>query len=95
MQINNNKIFIRMQNIVPMFPFLFILAMLILHLAMPTKTFSKEERRYLGQWPSFNTEKVLNGSYKNEVESYFSDQFPFRNFWIHIKEHSNQILIKK
>ncbi|MDO7785870.1 DHHW family protein [Desulforamulus aquiferis] len=68
--------------------------MFILHLALPDKTFSKEERRYLAQWPDFSTEKVLNGSYGAKVESYFSDQFPFRNFWIHIQEGSNQILFK-
>ncbi|WP_092471111.1 DHHW family protein [Desulfotruncus arcticus] len=82
------------QNIVGMFPLLFILAMFILHLALPDKTFSKEERRYLAQWPVFHIEKVLNGSYETKVELYFSDQFPFRNFWVHIQKGSNQILFK-
>ncbi|MEG6521272.1 DHHW family protein [Desulfotomaculum sp. 1211_IL3151] len=77
-----------------MLPFLFILAMFIFHLILPDKTFSKEERRYLAQGPVFETEKVLNGSYGTKVETYFSDQFPFRNFWVHIQEGSNQILFK-
>ena len=93
MRINNN--FAIIQNIVYMFPLLFILAMFILHLILPDKTFSKEERRYLAQWPVFHTEKILNGSYEAKVESYFSDQFPFRNFWVHIQEGSNQILFKR
>jgi hypothetical protein len=79
-------------NIVGMFPLLFVLSMFILHLALPDKTFSKEERRYLVQWPVFSTEKVLNGSYETKVESYFSDQFPLRDFWVHIQEGSNQNL---
>lgn len=62
-----------------------ILVMFIFHLALPDKTFSKEERRYLAQWPVFQIETVLNGSYESKVESYFSDQFPFRNVWVHIR----------
>lgn len=95
MRINNKKNCAIIQNIVRMFPLLFILVMFILHLALPDKTFSKEERRYLAQWPVFSTEKVLNDSYGTKVESYFSDQFPFRNFWVHIQEGSNQILLKR
>lgn len=95
MRINNKKNSAIIQNILGTFPLLFIFAMLILHLALPDKTFSKEERRYLAQWPVFHIEKVLNGSYETKVESYFSDQFPFRNFWVYIQEGSNQILFKR
>lgn len=95
MRINSKENCAIMQNIVCMFPLLFIFAMFILHLALPDKTFSKEERRYLAQWPVFQIEKVLNGSYETKVEAYFSDQVPFRNFWVHIQEGSNQILFYK
>ena len=78
-----------------MLSLLFVLAMLILHLVLPNKTFSKEEKRYLAQWPDFHIEKVLTGDYGTKVESYFSDQFPFREFWVHIQESSKQILIKR
>lgn len=90
MRINNKKNCAIIQNIVCILPLLFILAMFILHLVLPDKTFSKEERRYLAQWPVFHIEKVLNGSYETQVESYFSDQFPFRNFWIYIQKGSKQ-----
>ncbi|WP_312810793.1 DHHW family protein [Sedimentibacter sp.] len=90
MRKNNKRSCIILQNIISVFPFLFIYAVLILYVALPDKTFSKEEQRYLAQWPDFYVENVLNGSYENKVESYFSDQFPFRNFWIHIYEVSNQ-----
>jgi hypothetical protein len=89
-----NKNFDIRKNFLGVVPILFILAMFILHLVMPNKTFSKEERRYLNQWPAFYMEKVMNGSYSTKVESYFSDQFPFRNFWIQIQEDCNQILFK-
>lgn len=86
---NNRKRYNIIQNTVCLFPFLFILVMFILHLSMPDKTFSKEEKRYLAQWPSFSIEEALNGSYGNKVESYFSDQFPLRNFWIQIQERTS------
>ncbi len=94
MRINRKKVSAALQNIVCVIPFLFILVMLILHLVLPDKTFSKEEMRYLAQWPAFCAENVMDGSYKTKVESYFSDQFPFRNFWIHIEKNSNYILRK-
>ena len=95
MRINNKKNCTIIQNIVCMFPLLFILTMFILHLALPDKTFSQEERRYLAQWPVFDIETVLNGSYESKVEAYFSDQFPFRDVWVHIQEGSNQILFDR
>jgi hypothetical protein len=49
--------------------------MLMLHLVLPDKTFSRDEMRYLAQWPTFHVERVMDGSYKTRVETYFSDQF--------------------
>ncbi len=95
MYIKNKKSLAVICNIVCVIPLLFILAMLILHLTLPEKTFSKEERRYLAQWPVFHTEGIIDGSYVTKVETYFSDQFPFRNFWVQIQEGSNQILLKR
>ncbi|WML33504.1 hypothetical protein [Clostridium sp. OS1-26] len=91
---NKKKRFVVTRNIVCVFPLLFIFAMFILHLALPDKTFSKEEMRYLAPWPVFHVERVLDRSYETKVESYFSDQFPFRNFWVHIQESSNKLLLK-
>lgn len=95
MRINNKKNCAMIQNIVCVLPLLFILAMFILHLVIPDKTFSKEERRYLAQWPVFHIEGALNGSYETKAELYFSDQFPLRNFWVRIEEGTNQVLFKK
>lgn len=85
MQINRKKTSAALQSIVRVIPFLFILVMLMLHLALPDETFSRAEMRYLAQWPTFHVERVMDGSYKTKVEAYFSDQFPFRNFWVHIQ----------
>lgn len=92
MGIDHKKNYVIIKNVAGILPFLFILAMLILHLALPNKTFSKEEQRYLAQWPSFYVDNVLNGSYEIKVEAYFSDQFPFRSYWIRIHEGFSQLL---
>ncbi|BAE85404.1 hypothetical protein SDC9_10856 [bioreactor metagenome] len=91
-RMKNKGNFAMLRHAVGMLPFLLILAMLILHLALPDKTFSKEERRYLAQWPVFHIEEVIDGSYERKVESYFSDQFPLRNFWVYIEKSSRRIL---
>ncbi|QBD77433.1 hypothetical protein EPA93_16110 [Ktedonosporobacter rubrisoli] len=72
------------RNIVSILPLVFIFTILLLYLTFPAKTYSKEERRYLEQWPTFHVGRVLDGSYETKMESYFSDQFPFRSFWIHV-----------
>ncbi|MDQ7095747.1 hypothetical protein REC12_19330 [Desulfosporosinus sp. PR] len=80
------------RNILGLFPFLLILAMFLWHLALPDKTFSPKERRYLAQWPVFRLENVLNGTYETKAEAYFADQFPWRDLWVQIQEVSEQIL---
>lgn len=73
-----------LRDMVSILPLLFLFTLFLLHLALPEKTFSREERRYLEQWPTFHVERLLDGSYETKMESYFSDQFPFRSFWIHV-----------
>lgn len=87
MRINHQQHFAVMKSIVRMIPPLFILAMSILHLALPDRTFSKEEQRYLARWPDFHIEAIFDGSYGARIESYFSDQFPWRDFWVRISRN--------
>jgi hypothetical protein len=46
MQMNNKKNLAVIQNSLGLFPLLFILAMFVLPLALPGKTYSQKERRY-------------------------------------------------
>jgi hypothetical protein len=95
MHVKNKKLITVIRNVVIVIPLLFIYVMLLLHLSLPVKTYSKEEHRYLAQWPVFHTEGIADGSYKTKIENYFSDQFPFRNFWVNIQDASNQIVLNK
>ena len=50
----------------------------IIFFLTPDKKISKDERRYLTQRPTFSMEILQSGYYPDELETYLSDQFPFR-----------------
>jgi hypothetical protein len=58
----------------------YLLAMI--NLFWPPQLVSESENRTLKQLPPFSFESLINGTYTLEFESYFSDQFPFRQFFI-------------
>lgn len=67
----------------PAFVFLiFIFGMAVWFLLNPKSEYSSSEKRYLQQFPEISVNKVLDGSFGTEFESYFADQFPARSFWV-------------
>ena len=50
----------------------------------PTE-FSQSENRYLEQRPKFNTAKLLDGSFMKDYETFITDQFPERSFFMGVK----------
>lgn len=68
---------------VPAFVFLiFIFGMAVWFLFYPKSDYSSSEKRYLQQFPEVTVDKVLDGTFGTEFESYFADQFPARSFWV-------------
>lgn len=60
------------------------------------KNFSKEENRTLSQKPKFTLTSFIDNDYQKEYESYSSDQFPNRSFWMQIKTNTEKFLgVKK
>lgn len=49
------------------------------------KEFSENENRYLKSLPSFSFEKLEAGVFTGEIETYLSDHFPFRDFFMNLK----------
>ncbi len=43
---------------------------------------SESENRNLATFPEFSVEALLSGKFTSELEEYYSDQFPFRDFFI-------------
>lgn len=68
---------------IPAFVFLiFIFGMAIWFLFSPKSDYSSAEKRYLQQFPDASIEHISNGTFGEEFESFFADQFPMRNLWV-------------
>lgn len=68
--------------------------LIILNFAIPNKSFSEQENRYLAKMPKFSFEQLTSGEYQKKLESYINDHFVFRNIWIKIKSQEERILGK-
>ncbi len=75
--------------------FVIILSLLsLLNLAVPTRSYSENENRYLAQAPKFSLKSLLNGNFTEEFDDYITDQFVFRDQWVGIKTLSERLLQK-
>lgn len=80
----------RIGRYVPAFVFLiFIFGMAVWFLFNPKSDYSSSEKRYLQQFPEVTVDKVLDGTFGTEFESYFADQFPARSFWVGLNAYYN------
>ena len=59
-----------------------------------TKKISETENRELAQKPELTAEAVGNGSYAQQYQEYFNDQFVFRDSWIKLKTGFDRLLGK-
>ncbi len=49
---------------------------------IPDKAFSENENRVLSNFPTVTPDKVIEGELSEDFNSYFTDQFPFRDKWL-------------
>lgn len=73
---------------------LYIGVFFVLQLTISDKTFSEFENRNLSSKPTFNISDFTNGKYNSDLDTYITDQFPYRNFWVSLKSSSEFILGK-
>lgn len=59
------------------------------------RLFSEQENRLLAEKPDFSAEALLAGSFTKDYEDYITDQFPWRDAWIRIKNKTQKMLGKK
>jgi len=64
-----------------------ILIFSILLITLPKKEFAENENRYLEEFPSFNLDTLLDGSFMTDLEKYVQDHFPFRNAFVNVKSN--------
>lgn len=70
-------------------PFLVVLAVLtVVSFIIPLRpTQSQMEKRNLAQFPEFSWEALAEGSYFDDITTWFSDTFPGRETWLTVSSH--------
>lgn len=74
--------------------FIMVLALTIIDLVIPDRSFSELENRKLASKVKFTVEGLIDGSYTKKYEEYTNDQFIGRDAWIDIKSRSEYVLGK-
>ena len=68
---------------VPFFAVLFALTIVAFILPLrPTE--SASEKRKLTEFPAFSVDTLLSGEYFDGIGLWFSDTFPFRDYWLSV-----------
>ena len=52
---------------------------------IPDNSVSEQENRTLEQLPYFSFERFFDGSFNSEMNTYYADQFPLRDFFVGVK----------
>lgn len=72
-----------------------ILALSVAFLLFPKQEFSENENRYLAKLPTLGWETIKSGQYMEDLSSWLSDHFPFRNFFMGLKAETEIALGKR
>lgn len=72
-----------------------VLVLSLTFLLSPKQEFSENENRYLAKLPSLEWEDIESGQYMEDLSSWLSDHFPFRNFFMGLKAKTEIALGKK
>lgn len=73
-----------------LFLFGMITALFLGALFLPKPTKSEIEKRDLAKRPSFSLQSLLSGNLSHEIELYFSDTFPFREWFVSLSAVINE-----
>lgn len=82
----------RLLNLAALLPAGLVLALTAAFFLSEKQTFSENENRYLAKLPSLCWEKVKSGSYTEELNSYLTDHFPFRDLFVGFKTKAETAL---
>ena len=61
---------------------------------LPDRSFSAQENRSLRTFPRFTWERLFDGSFSEEINEYFADQFPVRDEFVGLKGMAENALLK-
>jgi len=63
----------------------------LINLCKKDESFSEQENRNLSGKPEFSFANLISGDYVKNCESYISDQFPGRNFFVNLKSNIDSL----
>ncbi len=72
--------------------FVVLLSFLIVSFAAEDREYSEAENRNLASKPTVSVNSILDGKFMSDIESYFSDQFAFRDFAVGVKTSFSRLL---
>ena len=75
--------------------FIILASCLLISLFHQDIKFSEDENRYLAEKPKLSVNKVLDGSYEKEFDTYVSDQFALRNLAISLKTEIQKAILQE
>ena len=73
----------------------FIGLFLVANAATPSREFSEMENRNLEQMPKLSVDSLLSGQFMKDFETYTTDQFVGRDFWVQLKTFADSAGGKK
>ncbi|MCI8285309.1 MAG: hypothetical protein HFE90_08630 [Firmicutes bacterium] len=71
-----------------------IIIICVLNILIPDKDFSEKENRTLTSMPHISYTAIVEGTFASDMESYVTDQFPFRDMWIRLRSSAETTLGK-
>lgn len=72
----------------------FLAVFFALNLFTPDRDFSPKENRFLQTAPELSASSLFSGEYTRKAETWFSDQFIWRDMWISLKARAELLLGK-
>lgn len=72
----------------------FLFGIFVINFITHDNRFSESENRMLAQLPKFKIKNIISGRFTERFETYVSDQFVFKNFWVSIKSDMERLLQK-
>ncbi len=72
-----------------------VLLLTVLNVITPSRSFSKKENRSLQKHPIPSVASLGDGSYFSDMDSYYSDQFVFRDMWMSMSSFGKRAIGQK
>lgn len=69
-----------------------VLAIAILFVALPKKSYSENEKKVLPEFPQVTWASIADGSFGKDLEDYLASHFPFRDFFVGVHAYQNLAL---